>query len=475
MFFWLFILALTLFKVWLSQFLPLLGDEAYYSLWSQHLALSYVDHPPLIAYINWLINHILGQSEFAIRLTAIIGILLATGLVYLIGKEAFGKKAGLASAFLFNLIPTFLAGGMFLTPEQPLLFFWLLATYLALKLIKTQKARYWLLLGIIVGLGLLSKFPMLLFFPGILLFLILSKENRRWLTRVEPYLGLIFAMLVFSPVIYWNIQQHFPSFVYHGSRLSSPHYFENILTFFVLQFLMYSPPLFTFLCRQFFYGFWENLKTTDNRSLLLSSLSLPAFFAFLFACPFTQIGGHWTSIIYPGLIIVFCYQLLSKFPNPLYNRKIWFSLGVIVLLDVLFISYYAFLFPVPAEIKGNEYRINSQLEQYIKDNKPTYVYSNQMGVGSLVAFYGKTEVYLPKGYWKQFDIWGEPVLKKGESIIYFAFDAPLVDSAVSVIETDLRKQFHSVKKDPHIRLFAKDSDITLKTQIFICRGYQAVF
>jgi len=277
---WLFLIIVNVFKLWLARYLPLLGDEAYYNVWSQHLALSYNDHPPAIAYLHWLVNFVSGQSEFGVRLAAIIIILVATWLIYLIAKETFDKKVAIASAILFNLVPTYFTGGLFLTPEQPLLIFWLLSTYLTVKLFKTQDPKLWYGLGLSVGLGLLSKYPMILFFPGLLLFLIISKENRPWLTKKEPYLAIILSLLVFSPVIIWNWQQGFSSFLYHGSRVGSPNYLYNLLYFLILQFLMFSPPVFIFTFRTFLFDFWKNLKTLSGQTLLLLSLSLPSFLAF---------------------------------------------------------------------------------------------------------------------------------------------------------------------------------------------------
>ncbi|MBU0501657.1 MAG: hypothetical protein KJ811_00225, partial [Candidatus Margulisbacteria bacterium] len=135
--------------------------------------------------------------------------------------------------------------------------------------------------------------------------------------------------------------------------------------------------------------------------------------------------------------------------------------SIIVLINALAIGYYAFLYPIPPEFKGRAYSINHELPEYIQDSKVDYIFSNQMGVGSLVAFYGKTEVYLFKGLWPQFDIWGQPELKKSDKILYFAFaenDAP----------EKLRKMFRRVKKDSQKRLFAKDSDIPLKVEVYHC-------
>jgi dolichol-phosphate mannosyltransferase len=461
----LFLGIINLFKLWLARYLPLLGDEAYYNLWSKHLALSYTDHPPMIAWLHWLINFLSGQREIGIRIGAIILLLVGTGLIYLIGKEAFGKKVGIASAVLFNLIPTFFVGGLFLTPEQPQLVFWLLSLYLALRIVKTQQSLYWYPLGIAAGLGLLSKFPMLLFPVGLLLFLLLSKENRPWLIKKEPYLAAGIALVVASPVLIWNIQHGFPSLAYHGARLGSPNYLNNLLNFLVLQFLMYSPPLFIFAVTTFFYGFWKRLRSTDNYTLLLVSTSFPAFAAFLLVSPFTLVGGHWTSTAYPGLIVVLCQRWLSLPPSPMRKIRFWSNIGIIVLINILFVGYYAFLFPIPEELQGKAYTINQELESYIKGSRVDHVFSNQMGVASLVAFYGKTEVYLPQGAWKQFDIWGRPELKRGDDILYFVFADPEK-------EKQLRTAFRMVRPDEQKRIFTKDSNIPQRTRIFICRGFR---
>jgi dolichol-phosphate mannosyltransferase len=457
----LFLGIINLFKLWLARYLPLLGDEAYYNLWSKHLALSYTDHPPMIAWLHLLF----GRSEFGVRLGAISCVLAATWLIYLVGKEAFGRKAGIAAAVLFNLVPTFFAGGFFLTPEQPQLIFWLLSSYLALKIVKTRKKEYWYTLGLAAGLGVLSKFPMLLFAPGLLLFLLLSKENRSWLTKKEPYLAVGIALLIASPILIWNAQHGFPSFVHHGARLASPNYLNNILNFFVLQFLMYSPPLFIFTLTTLFYGFWKKLSSTDDNSLLLISLSFPAFLAFLLVSPFTLVGGHWTSTAYLGLIVVICQRWLSLPPAPMRKIRFWSNIGIIVLINMLFVGYYAFLFPIPEELQGKAYTINQELEGYIKASRVDHVFSNQMGVASLVAFYGKTEVYLPEGAWKQFDIWGRPELNRGDDILYFVFADPEK-------ERKLRAIFSTVKPDKQKRLFTKDSNIPERTRVYVCRGYR---
>ncbi len=448
----LFALILSIFKLVLAPFLPLLGDEAYYSLWSKYLALSYNDHPPMIAYIHWFL-----RNQFSIRLAAILLLLLASWLVYLITKEAYGKKAALAAVILFNIIPTYFVGGMFLTPEQPLLIFWLLSLYFVLKIVKTKKNFYWYLLGLSIGLGLLSKYPMLLILPGILLFFILAKDQRFWFLKKEPYLATIIALATFSPVIIWNFQQGLSSLIYHSSRVGSPKYFENILYYLILQTIMYSPPLFIFAFNTILIKLWQKYNELDNFSLLFLSTSFPAFAAFLLVSPFTMVGGHWTSIAYLGPIILLAHKLYSSPPTRL---RFWSGLITIILINALFVGYYAFLYPSPPDAN----KINQELPQYIEQAQVDYVFSNQMGVASLVAFYGKTNVHMPQGLWTQFDIWGQPELKPGDDILFFAF-------ADDKATEKLKPYFKTVTKDEQVRIFAKDSNIHTETKAYICKDY----
>ena len=461
MFLALFLFFLTFLKLWLSPYFPLLGDEAYYNLWSKHLALSYYDHPPMIAYIHWLVNHSLGQSEFSIRVAAILCLLLSTWLVYLIGKELFSKQIAATSAVLFNLIPTFMAGGIFLTPEQPLVFFWLLSTYFAVKLFKTQQKSYWYLLGLALGFGLLSKYPMLLFIPALLLFLVLSRENRVWFRKKELYFCFLIALIIFSPVIIWNFQQAFSSFTYQGGRIGSPHYLENILYFLSSQLLMYSPLIFFLVIRNLFSDFWGKIKSQEATPLLLSCLAFASFVPFLLLSPFIIVGGHWTSIAYLSLIPL----ISAQYSTQLKKAKVWIILLIMILIDVLFIGYYAFFYPIPNDLSGQAYSINQKLPEYIRSVNVKYVYANQMNMAGLIDFYGKTKVYMPAGSWKQFDIWGRPALKEGDSILYFVY-------ANNTIGQQLKAVFKVVQIDHQKRIFFKESNYPETTQVFICRDYK---
>ena len=79
------------------------------------------------------------------------------------------------------------------------------------------------------------------------------------------------------------------------------------------------------------------------------------------------------------------------------------------------------------------------------------------------SFHGRTEIYMPKGQWNNLIFSNR--LQPGEDILYFVFD----DTNKMA---QLKPLFQKVTLDDQKRLFTKDSDIPIKTQVLICRGYR---
>jgi len=448
-----FLITINLFKLLIARYFPLIGDEAYYWLWSQHLDFSYVDHPPMIAYINFALTSLFGNNEFVIRLGAIGIVLLASWIIYLTGKELYNERAGAIAVIIFNLLPTFFGGGLFLVPQTILFLFWSLSFYLLAKIIKTNKAHYWYFLGISAGLGLLSDYVMVLFFLGTATFLLFNRENRVWFTRKEPYLAAGLAFIIFSPVIAWNLKHGFTPFFYWGGKMGvTPRIGGNLLNFAVLQMLLYTPPIFLMTIYLIF--------REGGKNLLLKVLSAVVFLPFAIISPFINIGGHWPSTSYlPAILDT--------------HRAKKITIGLIVffafLVNTLGITYYLFLYPTPAELKGKEFTINRELPEFLKEASPktgrTFFLANDLGMLGLVSFHGKVRAYMAPGRLKQVDLWGKPELKKGDNVIYFALN-----------ETDLYNKlkplFNKVWIEPQKRIFNKDADLPNQTRIFHCEGFK---
>ncbi|MFA4843573.1 MAG: glycosyltransferase family 39 protein [Candidatus Margulisiibacteriota bacterium] len=451
MYFAIFLVAINAFKLLVAPHFPLIGDEAYYWLWGQHLDLSYVDHPPMIAYVNFILTSLFGPSELAVRLTAIGLVLLVSLIIYLTGRELYNKQAGELAAIIFNLVPTFFGGGMFLVPQMLLFLFWSVSFYLLVKLLKRRNALLWYPLGIAAGLGLLSDYVMALFFLATVAYLALNKKERYWFTKKEPYLAVALAALIFSPVLIWNLRLGFTPLFYWGGKMGAgPRVGDNLLNFFGLQPLLYTPPLFLLTLYLVF-----NKKAPQMFKLFAGVVLTP----FLLISPIMNIGGHWTATTYLPAILD-----LPRAKRWVIVTTLLFALAV----NSAAFAYYLFYYPLPAELKGKEQTINRQLPQYLKEVAPksgrTFYLANDLGMIGLVSFHGRTKTYMAPGRLRQVDLWGAPNIRRGDNIIYFALNE-------TTLHEKLRPLFRAVSIEPHKRLFNKDADLPNKTTIFICTGY----
>src|SRR5262249_14551984 len=109
-----------------------------------------------------------------------------------------------------------------LQPDGPLMFFWLACVYCLARLVLPPAPRrplgWWAAAGLCLGLAMLSKYTAVLLVVGAGLFVVTEREARRWLRHPGPYLALVLATVVFSPVLLWNAHHHFVSFVFQGTR-----------------------------------------------------------------------------------------------------------------------------------------------------------------------------------------------------------------------------------------------------------------
>ena len=208
------ILALVALRLVAAAFTPLTFDEAYYWTWSKHLAGGYYDHPPMVAVVIRLGTLIAGDTELGVRLVSILLALPMSFAVYRAAEILFGGRRVAATAtILLNVTLMAAVGTMIVTPDAPLLVASSFVLFFLAKVLETGRGAWWLAVGVAVGAALLSKYTALFFGPAILIWLIAVPKLRRWLLSPWPYLGGIVAFAMFSPVILWNADHQWVSFI----------------------------------------------------------------------------------------------------------------------------------------------------------------------------------------------------------------------------------------------------------------------
>ena len=293
---WLVIGAFLLVRLIFALLLGPGYDEAYYHSYSLRPSLSYYDHPPLVAFFAGLFPKLTGvHNQFTIRLGVVLLFTVSNYFYARLARLFLDEKETIFSLVLLNSLPIFLAcAGVMVLPDGPMSFFWILSLFMFWKMLhQPYRTAYWIIAGLFCGLAMLGKYHGVgligLFFGYLLLY------RRDLLLRPGPYLLIGFAILAFSPVIIWNWQNSFTSFLYQGQKaigtqLSIDDFFESLGGQ-----ALYLTPFFFF---QAFYviaaSFRSGFPGGDQRyRFFLFFGSVPVLF-FIFVSLFREVLPHWT-------------------------------------------------------------------------------------------------------------------------------------------------------------------------------------
>jgi len=208
------VLALVALRLVAAAWTPITFDEAYYWMWSKHLAGGFYDHPPMVALVIRAGTLIAGDTELGVRLVSILLALPMSFAVYRTSAILFGDQRVAATAtILLNVTLMAAVGTLIVTPDAPLLVASSFALFFLAKVPETGRGAWWLAVGAAIGCALVSKYTALFFGAAILIWLVVVPKQRRWLLSPWPYLGAVVAFAIFAPVILWNADHQWVSFL----------------------------------------------------------------------------------------------------------------------------------------------------------------------------------------------------------------------------------------------------------------------
>jgi hypothetical protein len=181
-------------------------DELYYLAGAEHLAWGYIDHPPFVDLVAFLVRHSLGVSLLAIRIVPALAGALQVCLVGAITRRVGGGRFAQGLAALGVLVcPVYLLVEHYLhlVAFEPVI--WTGLAYLILRAIQTHARKYWLGAGLVAGIGLENKYSMALFIVGLLLGLLWGHARQTFLAA-GFWAACGVALLVFFPNLLWQMR-----------------------------------------------------------------------------------------------------------------------------------------------------------------------------------------------------------------------------------------------------------------------------
>lgn len=202
----------------LLGFGELLPEEAYYWQFSRHLDWSYLDHPPMVAWLIRAGTSVFGQNEFGVRIGGFVCSLGTLLFIFKLTKELFDTRSAQVACLLASLLPYFFLNGFLVTPDAPLVLAWSAMLYFLVRALRLGGSLPWIAVGASFGIGMISKYTIALNAASAFIFLILHPPARKWFTSPLPYVAGGIALLFFTPVLYWNWAHDWASFAFQTSR-----------------------------------------------------------------------------------------------------------------------------------------------------------------------------------------------------------------------------------------------------------------
>jgi dolichol-phosphate mannosyltransferase len=210
---WVWVLAgVMALQVAVAAVFPVLPEEAYHWNFGRHLDWGYYDHPPMLPWAIALGRSVLGDTALGVRLVPLLFALGTSVLLARFARRLYGEGAAAWAVLLHALQPAAFFTGGWAFPDAPVLFFWMVTLTCVWRALDTCRPGWWLAAGAALGAGMLSKYTAAFLVPSVFLYLLFSRRDRYWLIRPWPYLAGVCALIVFSPVIYWNWAHEWVSF-----------------------------------------------------------------------------------------------------------------------------------------------------------------------------------------------------------------------------------------------------------------------
>lgn len=387
-------------------------DEAYYWDWSRRLDFGYYTKPPLIAYINAIATVVFGHHEWALRGAGLALVMGALAVAYRLGKElgrgmrgtpalTGGGVTGLCAVCALLALPEWWGSATVADTNKAFFLCWLLAILAYLKATSGER-RWWYVLGLAMGFGLLAKYTMLLLLAALAVHLLLYE--RAWLRTRYPWLATGMAALLNTGVIWWNCTQQWAVVQHYGNLKSPPpQYGHQVVDFFIQQASIASPLFFPLMA--YAVVLMAIALRRDKRAGLLFLTSAPMF-AFTLAVAFDRpVYPHWAFPAYLAAApaVAWVVTTFSAVHVPARRAMAWcFTAAFLPMFLIAMVR-------VPGErIEGRA--LAGRVAPHITADNAPFVFSPYRDICASLAFYlpGQPRVYgINLGFRErnQYDIW----------------------------------------------------------------------
>jgi hypothetical protein len=392
-----------------ARLTPLNNDEAYYWMYSKHLAWGFFDHPPMIA-LMIRIGYFFFHNELGVRIIVVLSQLVTLAVIWLItDKELRKKKENILLFFMIAVVlPVCNIYGFISTPDAPLILFSAILLLVYKRFLEDESWQNTLYLGISIASLMYSNYH------GGLLIILIILSNPGLLKKFKFYVAAFLSLLLFFPHLFWQYSNDFPSVKYHLIERVSAFNPKHVPDYLASQFFFHNPFL---LCVLIFIMIKIRPKNLFDKALYYI---IAGFFVFFFISSFRyRVEPQWTALISIPMIIILFNNI--EYKSWIRGYVKWIAIFMFPLF--LFARSACMIDYLPISFFKNEFHKKKQWARDISllAGNRLVVFTNSYQRASVYTFYtGKFAHTLDNlSYRKtQFDLWDYEERVHGKEVLY---------------------------------------------------------
>src|SRR5580692_987871 len=297
------IAAMTALRMIYAGAIDLRTDEAYYWTWSKENALSFLDHPPMIAWFIRFGTAVFGDTNLGVRFAGIVAMLVTQLLLADIVRRVTHDARAVVLALL--LPEAALYYGLLMakvSPDVAMIPFAVAMLWALVRLTESGDGRWWLAAGVFAGLALLSKFTAITLLPAVVAFMLVPDWRRRWLVSPYPWAAALIAVALFSPVLIWNAGHDWATFRFQSVRAMATHQLSlrTVGDFIGLQFGLVGFILLPVVLSGVTLTAWRGYRGGNAVAILLSTAVIVPFGYFFLKSLTLRVGDTWPMFLWPA-------------------------------------------------------------------------------------------------------------------------------------------------------------------------------
>jgi 4-amino-4-deoxy-L-arabinose transferase-like glycosyltransferase len=345
----------------LSGLIPLFPDETYYWDWSRRPAASYFDHPPGIAGLIGFGTALFGHTRVGVRFGALVLGLLGSLAAIATARRLDSAGAALRAALVLAVLPMAAVGLLLATPDAPLLSALAVSMWALVRALEGEPGTpleigWWCVSGLALGAAMLSKYTAVLLPAGAALGFALDPRLRRRLLTPGPWIGVGLALAAFAPVLMWNAERGWPSFVFqlrHGLGSGGTGAAARVLggvsrelEFLGGQLSLVSPILWALLALATARALRDGLQGRgDARKTVLAAIALLVFLTFALSSLRRRVEPNWPAPAYVAGVVLLATAAMREAGRRWLTWGLWLGAALVA---VVFAQALVPLLPIDA-------------------------------------------------------------------------------------------------------------------------------